>query len=174
VQRLLPVRIGVVFALAALLYGFGLGIVFGVAEDAIKEHLKAGAEAALATAYDGDAAKAKKVCDKSWVYFKRAHLHANGLGTSALALILLLSLLPAAARLRAFAAAASGIGALGYALFWMLAGLRAPGLGSTGAAKESLTWLAMPTAGLCLIGLLLTLGLTVHALFIKSAATDGV
>ena len=41
-----------------------------------------------------------------------------------------------------------GLGSLGYSMFWMLAGMRAPGLGSTGAAKESLEWLAVPTSAL--------------------------
>ena len=31
--------------------------------------------------------------------------------------------------------------------------MRAPGLGSTGAAKESLEWLALPSSALCIIGL---------------------
>jgi multisubunit Na+/H+ antiporter MnhB subunit len=39
------------------------------------------------------------------------------------------------------------VGGLGYSLFWMWAGFRAPGLGGTAAAKESLKWLAMPTSG---------------------------
>jgi multisubunit Na+/H+ antiporter MnhB subunit len=43
---------------------------------------------------------------------------------------------------------ALGIGALGYSVFWLWAGFRAPGLGSTGAAKESLAWLAMPSSGI--------------------------
>ena len=34
-------KLGVLFALLSLLYGFGLGGVFGVAEDSIKGHLKA-------------------------------------------------------------------------------------------------------------------------------------
>ena len=45
------------------------------------------------------------------------------------------------------AVGALGGGALGYSVFWMWAGFIAPGLGSTGAAKESLRWLAMPSAG---------------------------
>jgi hypothetical protein len=35
----------------------------------------------------------------------------------------------------------------GYSFFWMWADFRAPALGSTGAAKESLRWLAMPSSG---------------------------
>ena len=58
-----------------------------------------------------------------------------------------------------------GIGALGYSLFWMLAAFRAPALGSTDLAKESLNWLAMPTAACCLLGLVLVLVMVVRTLF---------
>lgn len=146
-------KLGLLFALLTLCYGFGLGAAFGAKEDAIKGHLKEEAAAVIDTAYDGDPAAAKKVTDKAWVYFKRAHLHANGLGTTALALILLMSFLTAGDRLKWLAALALGVGSLGYSMYWMFAALRAPGMGSTGAAKESLEWLAIPTSGLCLIGL---------------------
>lgn len=42
---------------------------------------------------------------------------------------------------------ALGAGGLGYSIFWMWAGFRAPGLGSTDLAKESLAWLAIPSSG---------------------------
>jgi len=97
-----------------------------------------------------------------FIEFKRAHLHANGLGTSALAMILLLACLTAAARTKAIVALAAGVGGLGYAVYWLLAGLRAPGLGSTGKAKASLEWLAVPTSGLCILALAAVLVLLVR------------
>jgi hypothetical protein len=51
-----------------------------------------------------------------------------------------------------------GMGGLGYSVYWMWAGLRAPGLGGTTAAKESLSWLAMPSSG---VFVLATLGVFV-------------
>jgi hypothetical protein len=169
----LPTRLGILLALLTLVYGFGLGIGFGAAEDWIKGHLKAEAGTVLATVYAGDEVAAKAVVSKSWVYMKRAHLHANGLGTSALALILLLCCLSGADRLRGLACVGLGAGALGYAAFWMFAGLRAPGLGSTGLAKESLAWLAIPSSGLCVLGLLVALGLFVRAAFVRRSGTRG-
>lgn len=166
-KPLITVRYGVLLALLTLVYGFGLGITFGVAEDNIKGHLKAEAQAVFETTYSADAAKMKKVTDKSWVYFKRAHLHANGLGTSALAMILLLGLLPTCPRLKSVTAILLGAGGLGYAMFWMFAGLRAPGLGSTGLAKESLKWLAMPTSFFCVIGLLIVVVLVIKHLILS-------
>ncbi len=146
--ELCQLKIGVLLSLLTLLYGFGLGIAFGAAEDSIKGILQFRGEAALESAYRSDKTKMKATVKKSWVYFKRAHLHANGMGTSALVLILLLAVLPAAAGLRKVLAAMLGLGGLGYALYWMLAGLRAPGMGSTHDARESLDWLAIPSSGM--------------------------
>ncbi|MCZ6678084.1 MAG: hypothetical protein O7E52_12620 [Candidatus Poribacteria bacterium] len=167
IKKLVEVRFGILFALLTLIYGFGLGGVFGGFEDGIKGHLKAKAQNVLDTKYNNDETKMKQVTDKSWVYFKRAHLHANGLGTSALALIFLLSFLPVASRLKSIIALGVGIGSLGYAMFWMFAGLRAPGMGSTGAAKESLQWLSIPSSGLCIFGLIAVSVLAVNCLFRK-------
>lgn len=164
-SHLRTVRLGVVLALLSILFGFGLGAVFGAAEASVKGHLKAEGEAALATKYGGDPAKMKPVVDKAWAYVLRAHLHGGAIGAVALGLCLLLASLPGAGRAHAVAAALSGAGALGYGVFWLFAALRAPGLGSTGAAKESLEWLAVPTSGMALVGLLLTLGLAVRALY---------
>lgn len=165
------VRWGLLLALLSLLFGFGMGALFGAAEESLKGHLKASGEAALAERYGGDPAKLKPVLDKSWVYFQRAHLHGGGLGAVALALGLLLGALPGGAtRLRAAAAALAGAGALGYSVFWLLAGLAAPGLGGTGAAKESLQWLAVPTSGMAILGLLLALFAVVRGLWSRGPA----
>jgi hypothetical protein len=171
-ERLRDVRIGILFALLAAVFGFGLGGVFGGWEDDLKGHLNAEGQRVLETAYAGDPGALKAVTDKSWTYFQRAHLHANGLSASALVMILLLSALPADRRAKRVTAAALGIGALGYALFWMFAGLRAPALGSTGAAKESLQWLAVPTSGMCILGLLSVVVLAVRCLFTSGSSGD--
>ncbi|MEX0774491.1 MAG: hypothetical protein WD042_02130 [Phycisphaeraceae bacterium] len=168
--RLRPMLPGLLLALLANLYGVGLGITFGLNEDAIKTHLKTQGQAVLATAYNNNQAKLDGVLDKSWTYFKRAHLHANGLGTTAVALILLLAVLPGGGRINAGTALALGTGALGYAVYWMVAGLRAPGLGSTGAAKDNLTWLAMPTSGLFALGLAIVIVQVLVAMLRPKAA----
>ena len=151
-ERLHATKYGIILALLTLVYGFGLGGVFGAAEEDIKGHLRAEGQQVLATAYGEDAGAMQKVANKAWVYFKRAHLHANGLGTASLALILLLGHLPVADGRKRLVSLGLGLGSLGYSLFWMWAGLRAPGMGSTGAAKESLQWLAVPSSGLCILG----------------------
>ncbi len=154
-SHLKPMKLGLTFSLLTLLYGFALGATFGVWEGDIKGHLKAKAEAVKDTVYKGDEAKMKKITDKSWVYFKRAHMHAAGLGAATMAACVMLAFVNTCTVLKMIASAAMGIGSLLYSLCWMLAGMRAPGLGSTGAAKESLHWLGIPAVGLCVIGLLL-------------------
>jgi hypothetical protein len=160
------VRFGVLLACLSVLFGFGLGAVFGAFEEDLKGHLKARGEAVLAERYEGDAGKLKVVLDKSWVYVQRAHLHGGGIGAVALALCLLLASLGSpSTRLAAVAALLAGAGALGYAVYWLLAALRAPGLGGTSAAKATLEWLAVPTSGMAITGLLLTIWLVVRSLF---------
>jgi hypothetical protein len=156
-ESIKAMRGGVLFALLTLLFGFGLGAAFGAAEVTLKGRLDEEARAVLAEKYDGDAAAAEKVASKAWVYMKRAHLHANGLGATALGLILLLSFAASAERFKPLVALALGVGGLAYSMYWMFAALRAPGMGSTGAAKASLEWLAVPGSGLCIVGLLGTL-----------------
>ncbi len=166
-EILLPVKYGLLFALITLVYGFGLGGTFGAFEENIKEHLKNDAREVLATTYNGDEVKMKKITDKSWVYFKRAHLHANGLGTASVILIILVSFLPINSKIRTINAIFLGVGSLGYSLFWMLAGLKAPAMGSTGLAKDSLAWLALPSSGLCIIGLIMIVALVIISLFVE-------
>jgi hypothetical protein len=139
---------GLMLAVCTLLLGFGLGVVFGLNEEAITSRLAASAAAAPAEVYGGDAAKMKSVLGKSWAYMQRSHLHAGSLGTAAIALTLLT--VAAGVRLQFARAISLGLGAggLGYSIFWVWAGARAPGLGSTDIAKESLAWLAMPSSGL--------------------------
>jgi len=158
---LTQLRIGITLALITLLFGFGLGGAFGAFEDAIKGSLHQSAAAVKDRVYDGDDAAMGEVTSKAWTYMKRAHLHANGLGTSSLVLILLLATIPASAKIKRLVAGALGAGALGYSSFWLFAARRAPGLGSTHDAKESLSWLAVPTAGLCVVGLIAVLVLFV-------------
>lgn len=152
-----PLAPGIILALVAILFGFLLGGAFGAAEDGIKGRLRASADAVFETTYDGDAAKRDAVVSKSWSYLKRAHLHGGAIGAAALASIVLLGLFGNPGPLERWSATAFGAGAILYASFWLAAGFTAPGLGSTGQAKEALGFLAVPGAGLCVLGLTGTL-----------------
>lgn len=170
-QRLRVCRWGAMLALVTILFGFGVGGAFGAFEDPLKEGLSERAAAVRDTVYGGDAVKMKSVVDKSWAYYKRAHLHGGAIGGAALGAILLLALLRRPRPLvRRGVALALGVGGLGYSAFWMVAGWSAPGLGSTDAAKESLKWLAVPSAGLLLVGLFAVATLTAIELFAPQRA----
>ncbi len=148
---------GLFLALAAILFGFVLGGAFGAAEDSLKGHLRASADAVFDTVYESSEEKRDAVVSKSWTYTKRAHLHGGAIGSAALSSILLLALLGNPGLREKVSAIAFGAGSLIYSVFWIAAGLTAPSLGSTGEAKEALGYLAIPGAGLCLVGLLGTL-----------------
>lgn len=150
-RRMGPALPGLVLALITLLYGFGLGIVFGLNEDLIKGRLSASADAVQESVYKGDAAAAEPVLEKSWNYMQRAHLHAGGMGGTAVGLIVVMVLLGTRPMVTRVTGIALGAGGLGYSVYWLLAGFRSPGLGSTGAAKESLAWLAMPSSGVFVV-----------------------
>jgi hypothetical protein len=139
--------IGLVFALMTILFGQILGVVFGLNEDAIKDRLSASAIEVLDSAYNGHKEAIKPVLDKSWNYMQRAHLHAGAMGTTALVLIIFVCLIGTTRFITIAISIGLGAGGFGYSVFWMWAGFRAPGLGSTGAAKESLKLLAMPSSG---------------------------
>lgn len=165
--NLRQVRVGLLLSLLCVFFGFGLGGLFGGAEDMLKGELAQRATAAQDTMYGGDVAKVKAVQERAWTYFKRAHMHGGAIGSFALfGALLLANLGGLSARVRGVTAGALGVGALGYSVFWLIAGLRAPGLGGTGPAKESLAWLAFPSAGLLLLGVVALIVLVVRQLFL--------
>lgn len=148
---------GLLLTVLTLLFGQGLGVAFGLNEDALKSRIKSDAAAVRETAYRGDDAAMKAVTDKSWAYLQRAHLHAGSMGTTALGLIILVCLLGISRQVAMGLSLALGTGGLGYSIYWLWAGFRAPGLGSTGAAKESLAWLAVPSSGIFVLATVVVL-----------------
>lgn len=162
-----PVKFGLVLAIGTILFSFLLGGAFGAKEEAIFEYLNAQAQPVVATVYKGDTAKVEAVVNKSWNYFKRAHLHAGGIGTASMLLITMLAFMNIQAMAKTVVSSFIGFGSFGYSFFWLLAGMKAPSLGSTGLAKESLSWLAIPSAGFLIIGTLSVLLLIIYQLFIK-------
>ncbi len=145
--RIRPGLPGMLLAVLTLLFGFGLGVVFGANEDAIKGRLKASALEVRTRVYHDDDAAIKAALDKSWVYVQRAHLHAGGLGAAAVGLILVAMLLGGPAALVRGVSLGLGAGGLGYSAFWLVAAFRLPVMGDSAAAKESLAWLALPSSG---------------------------
>ncbi len=172
VAQLRPLAPGIVLALLSISFGFLLGGAFGAVESSIKGHLRSSAEAVFETVYQGDASKKDAVVAKSWSYMKRAHLHGGAIGAAALASILLLGQLGGTGFLERASALAFGAGSLLYPCFWLAAGLTAPSLGSTGEAKEALNFLAIPGAGLCLLGIGGTLLSVLRKLFAPAVHSE--
>jgi hypothetical protein len=170
---LAPIRFGILFSLLTIALGFFMGMTFGIAEDAIKSNLSERAGSVIETVYENDTEKATAVVSKSWTYFKRAHLHAGGIGTATLSICLLVGFWGRRPVVSAYTTAALGLGGLGYSVFWWLAGLRAPLLGSTSAAKESLKFLAMPSAGLLLGAVLIVLIFWIKDFFFATNSKNG-
>src|SRR5690606_34803656 len=161
---------GLALAVFAVLFGFLMGGIFGLNEALIKDRLSASAAAVTSTVYGGDAAKAQPVVAKSWEYMQRAHLHAGAMGTGAIGVTGVLLPLGTAPRTLRVLGIALGLGALGCAVLWMWAGFIAPRLGSTGAAKESLRWLAMPSSGAVMLATAAVAVLAVRRMFGGSEA----
>ncbi|MBC8288364.1 MAG: hypothetical protein H8E42_12895 [Nitrospinae bacterium] len=163
------IKYGVLVAMVAILFGGVMGLSFGCCEDSIKDTFKASAKEALSGVYQGDQAKADKVIKKSWVYMKRAHLHSQTMGVISIAFSLLVAWLNFPARAQLGVSLLSGFGSLGYGVFWLVSGFLAPGMGSTGAAKESIALIAQASGGAFFVAGVTLFGLIVYKMFVKPA-----
>ena len=163
--RLKPLRLGLVFAFVAILFGFGLAALFSANDDWIKSKFREDAMAVLESRYGGDEGRVREVCRKSWVYFKRAHIYSGGLGAFALPTILLLALLRPPGPGARLAALLVGLGAPLYGLYWMLVALKAPSVASIASAAKSLSWLAALGGGASGVGVLVTILLCLRAVY---------
>lgn len=166
------IKYGVLLAVIAILYGGLMGLSFGCCEESIKKTLNSNAQEAMSTIYQGDQAKADKTVKKSWVYMKRAHLHSQTMGVISIAFSLLIAWLAYPAKAQLAISLLSGFGSLGYGLFWMLSGYLAPGMGSTGAAKESVGLIAQASGGAFFVSGLLLFSILVYRMFVVKNLTE--
>ena len=137
-NKIRAMRVGLLFGILAILFGLIWGLVFGAGEERVKSRIANSAQAVAEKVYANDEAKMKTVKDKAWVYMQRAHLHAGAMGTTAIGLSLLLAFCRVSSRLSGLTSAALGIGALGYSIYWMWAGFRAPARALARAAERLL------------------------------------
>mgnify|MGYP005637142167 FL=1 len=161
------IKYGVLVAMIAILFGGVMGLSFGCCEDTIKGVFKVDAEDALSEVYQGDQAKAEKVIKKSWVYMKRAHLHSQTMGVISIAFSLLVAWLNFPVFAQLVVSLLSSLGSLGYGVFWLVAGFLAPGMGSTGAAKESVALIAQASGGAFFVAGVILFGLIAYKMFLK-------
>ena len=140
-----------------------------VDEEIVKESLlKEKAANVLIEKYAGKQELADKVIKKSWVYIKRAHFHSQTMGIISIVFSLLVALLKFPPKLQFGISFFSGFGSLGYGFFWLSAALLAPGLGSTGAAKDSVELLAQGSAGPFFISCVGLFGFLIYKMFVKN------
>jgi len=140
-----PVRLGLVLSMLTLLFGIGMGVVFGVNEDGVQDYIKDGI-AAHAQLHD------QQSQSKIWRYAQRAHFHATGVGAFTLAMILLVGATPMTRRFKAAVSTLIGVGSF-YSLAWLSMFLLAPSLGR-GAAHDALVTelITKVTVGSLLLG----------------------
>ncbi len=163
------IKYGVLIAMVSILFGGVMGLSFGCCEDSIKETLKSEAAESLAGVYGGDQSKADKVIKKSWVYMKRAHLHSQTMGVISIAFSFLVAWLSFPPPAQLGISFLSGLGSLGYGFFWLLSGYRAPGMGSTGAAKEAVSLIAQASGGAFFVAGVTLFFLLAYRMFSKPA-----
>ena len=98
---------------------------------------------------------------------KRAHLHSQTMGVISIAFSLLVAWLNFPPTAQFGISLLSGLGSLGYGLFWMLSGYLAPGMGSTGAAKESVALIAQASGGAFFVAGVALFGFMAYKMFFK-------
>lgn len=103
---------------------------------------------------------------------KRAHLHSQTMGVISIAFSFLVAWLAYPAKAQLAISLFSGFGSLGYGLFWMFSGFMAPGMGSTGAAKESVGLIAQASGGAFFISGLLLFGILIYRMFVVKNITE--
>jgi hypothetical protein len=125
------VKLGVFLVMLTLLFGIGLGVAFGVNEDAIKTYISDGV-AAHPEVHD------EKSNEKIWRYAQRAHFHATGIAAFSIGLILLVMHSSLGSSMKKVTAILVGLGGL-YPLSWFTMFLLSPSIGRSAAHHHFLT-----------------------------------
>ena len=125
------VKIGLLMVMLTLVFGIGLGITFGVAEDSLQSYISTGV-AAHADLHDD------KSSGKIWRYAQRAHFHATGIAAFSLGLVLLIGASSLKTKLKTVAAVLVGLGGL-YPLSWFSMFLLSPSIGRDLAHEHIVT-----------------------------------
>jgi len=136
------VKAGLTFVFFGLLFGLGLGILFGIYEDNFKEFINLGIVANPELHDENSSAKI-------WSYAKRAHLHGMGIAAASLGLILLVMASSLKTTMKSLTAKLIGLVNL-YPLAWFTMFLLAPSMGRDAAhsyiVTEAFTYIS--TAGI--------------------------
>ena len=129
--ELATVRAGLAIVLLGLFFNIGLGISFGLNEDAYKDYVAEGV-ASHPELHD-EASK-----DKIWRYALRTHFHAGGIAAFCLGLIILVMFSDLSAKLKTASAILVGLGAF-YPLSWLSMFFLSPSIGRSAAHEHIVT-----------------------------------
>jgi hypothetical protein len=153
-----PVKTGLALTLLLLVFGIGLGISFGVAEDSFQDYLTQGI-AANPAVHDANSQ------DKIWRYAQRAHFHAAGIATFSIVLILLTAFSSLKMRMKTVVSTLISLVGL-YPLAWFAMFLLSPSLGRDAAHHHIITELLtyIGTGGL-LLGMAILFGNLLFGMF---------
>lgn len=130
-EELQKVKIGLALVLLSLAFGVGMGISFGLNEDAYKSYI---AEQVQAHPEVHD----EKSKDKIWRYAQRAHFHATGIAAFSLGLIILVMFSSMKAGLKTVSSILIGMSGF-YPLAWFSMFMLAPAIGRNPAHHHFLT-----------------------------------
>ncbi len=128
---LTPIKVGLFLVLLTLIFGIGMGIFFGVAEESVKAYIASGVDAYPAL-HDS------KSADKIWRYAQRAHFHATGIAAFSIGLILLVVLSTLKESCKKWGTILIGLGGL-YPLSWFSMFMLSPAIGRSAAHHHWLT-----------------------------------
>ena len=144
-----PVKFGIFLVLLALLFGIGLGVYFGIAEDSVKAFIANGI-AANPGVHDA------KSAGKLWRYIQRAHFHSSGIAAFSIGLILLVMFSSLKTKLKQITSILISLGGL-YPLSWFMMFYLGASMGRKAAHHHFITeaFVYIGTGGLLLgIGIL--------------------
>ncbi|CAM2958404.1 hypothetical protein [Vibrio rarus] len=148
-MKIKPIKIGVLLSLLTILFGYGLGCIFGAANSSMKAYFHEQVYVVHASNFTTEKDK-DTAFSKAKDYIKRAHLHSAAMGTASLATIFALGFCSISDRKKTIVSTITGLGAAGYGVFvWTLMAFVTPMIGKS-AAHETIAILAIPT-GLALV-----------------------
>ncbi len=125
------VKAGLAIVLIGLFFNIGMGISFGVNEDAYQDYVAEGV-AAHPELHNASSA------DKIWRYALRSHFHAGGIAAFSLGLILLVMFSNLQRRLQRISSILIGLGSF-YPLAWLSMFFLSPSIGRGAAHEHILT-----------------------------------
>jgi hypothetical protein len=125
------VKAGLAIVLIGLFFSIGMGISFGLNEDAYQDYVAEGV-AAHPELHDASSA------DKIWRYALRTHFHAGGIAAFCLGLIIFVMFSNLSRRLQRVSSIFIGLGSI-YPLAWLSMFFLAPSIGRGAAHEHILT-----------------------------------